>query len=346
MFSFKNTFLDGLALHRVGNKNRAESNFESESLYQFGEALAESLQKFFLKPFKNTADRYRFFHTTDLHYNEVYSFAQAIFASPDRLLPESVNILYHLYKQSNHSNIKSGELFVAFFRDIQWDDELINGVGIFKSECKHKFLQISKEGNNLVLNRAEGILLEKIDKACLIFDTEKEGGYRVISVDNNRYDANYWIRHFLNLDHVRDENFHTKVYLQLCDDFAKDVIAPKADQQEQMKFLTDSMEYFNNNENFILNDFTREVAPLESFQNEFQSYQKDYKLQDVSYFPISQSVLKSASKKFGHLIKLDTNIQIKLDLNEPDSSREHLEKGYDEEKGMYYYKVYFNQELP
>ena len=42
--------------------------------------------------------------------------------------------------------------------------------------------------------------------------------------------------------------------------------------------------------------------------------------------------------------KLDTNIQIKLDVDAPDASAEYLERGYDAEKKMHFYKVFFNEE--
>ncbi|MBT7242942.1 MAG: nucleoid-associated protein, partial [Flavobacteriaceae bacterium] len=41
---------------------------------------------------------------------------------------------------------------------------------------------------------------------------------------------------------------------------------------------------------------------------------------------------------------LDTNIQIKLDFINSDSADKFVEKGWDEEKQMYYYLVYFNKE--
>ena len=43
-------------------------------------------------------------------------------------------------------------------------------------------------------------------------------------------------------------------------------------------------------------------------------------------------------------ISIDTNINIKLDVDAPDAASEYLERGYDEEKKMKYYKVYFNEE--
>jgi len=346
MYLFNNAQLHSMALHRVGNKNRGESNFESEELMDFGAALKETLQQYFFKPFKKTTDSYQFVHASNLDFNELYNFAQSIFDDPtNRLLPESKHILYHLYKQSTHSNIKSGELFVGYFTHIQLDDELLEGIGIFKSEVKHPFLSISKAEQQLMLTKGDGISLNKLDKGALILNTDKADGFRVLSIDNNHYDANYWLHNFLNVDNVKDENYHTKVYLQLCDDFSKDVIAPQADKQEQMKFLTDSVDYFASNEKFNFNDFTNEIAPLKDYGDQFRQYQQDYNLLEVDDFPISQTALKTTASKFKSLIKLDTGIQIKLDLKKhPEAPKQYLEKAYDEEKQMHYYKVYFNDE--
>jgi hypothetical protein len=57
-----------------------------------------------------------------------------------------------------------------------------------------------------------------------------------------------------------------------------------------------------------------------------------------------KSFLKSRNKKLKTEIKLDTNIQIKLDFDAPYASAEYLERGYDDVKKMHYYKVYFNEE--
>ena len=44
------------------------------------------------------------------------------------------------------------------------------------------------------------------------------------------------------------------------------------------------------------------------------------------------------------LIKLDTNIQIKLDSGDPEYNQQFIEKGFDEVRGMRFYKVYYNNE--
>ena len=49
-------------------------------------------------------------------------------------------------------------------------------------------------------------------------------------------------------------------------------------------------------------------------------------------------------EKIKNVINLDTNIQIKLDFINSESADKFVEKGWDEEKQMYYYLVYFNKE--
>ena len=49
-------------------------------------------------------------------------------------------------------------------------------------------------------------------------------------------------------------------------------------------------------------------------------------------------------KKIKNIIKLDTNLELKVLLNKEDGTK-NIEKGFDEEKGMSYYKIYFNEEI-
>jgi len=82
--------------------------------------------------------------------------------------------------------------------------------------------------------------------------------------------------------------------------------------------------------------------------SEFKSFKVDkgekYSIEDVSSFPISNSAVSDARRKFKNIISLDTNITIKLDFVNPESAEKFLEKGWDEEKQMYYYLCYFNKE--
>lgn len=344
MFDLSNCELAHLAAHRVGNKYRAEKNFVSKALVDVEPALEELLHYFFLKPFKKNTEWHHFSHPSSLELNEIYTYVTQIFNDPTTLLEQSGHILYHLYAQSEHPNIKSGELYVAYFNDILLEDELVSAVGIFKSERKSTFLKVNDQEDRLELNTQSGIQLDKLDKGCLILNTQASEGYIVMSVDQNDYDAQYWPLHFLQIEPWQNDHFHTSQFIQMVNHFSEEVIAPKTGKQDQVQFLADSLDYFAQHEFIDSNHFTETVLPSEGLQQDFQAYQSDFGFQETQPFPISQPALSKQKRKMKDAIKLDNNIQIKLDFSNPDASRQFLEKGYDEERGMFFYKVYFNEE--
>lgn len=347
MINFANAELGEIAIHRVGNKHRATRNFISPALYDLDEAMREMLHNFFIKPMKRQVDNlHRFVHREDVNLNEMYNFARSIFVDRDQLLTESVNIVEHLYRQSNHPSIKTGEVYVVMFDGIVVLDEVVTALGVFKTEEKSLFFNVEKDGDMLSLKKQKGVNINKLDKGCLILNTSTEDGYRVLHVDNNQYDATYWYHNFLGIDYVKNENFHTRNYLQMCNGFSEEVIGAAADRGEQIKFLSNSVDYFTSNEVFDLEDFTKTVIPEPERAREFQSYHETYLPEKNNGFNISKSATKSATRAFKSTIKLDTGIQIKMDVFNPESSRQFIERYYDEDKGMYCYKVFFNEELP
>jgi len=102
------------------------------------------------------------------------------------------------------------------------------------------------------------------------------------------------------------------------------------------------------NDTVNIHDFKEEVFEDEDQKNLFDDYKKlfesDKEMLIRNQFHVSEAVLKKQKQKLKTEIKLDTHIQIKLDVEAPDASSEYLELGYDEEKKMKYYKVYFNEE--
>jgi len=345
MFQFDQLQLRHIALHRVGNKHRGEANFFSNTLLDPHEDVADALMRYFLRPFKKAAALYRFHHASDLQLNEIYTYARQIFEDPETLLEQSRHIVQHLFNQSNHPNIKTGEVYVVYFADLLLEDELVDAIGIFKSERKSAFLKVNEYQRSLQLTRVEGMDIDQFDKGCLIADTMEEDGYRLYTVDNNNYDAQYWPFQFLNVDFVEDRHFHTMKYLELCDDFARTFVAPQSDKKEQLHFLARTADYFQQNKDFQVDDFTERFLPAEPARDAFRHLRSDYGLDQVSEFPISPQALKQSRRLFKNHIDLDTNIRIQLDFQHPDISERFIERGYDEEKGMHFYKVFFNQEL-
>lgn len=349
MINLFNAHIDTFSVHRVGNKNRNEAIFLSETPYSLSDELSPLLKEYFFKPFREKEENYyQFAHDVDLDYNDMFNYVSEVFANPGSAHEVSKKITKHLYEQSNHPHIKNGEVYVLYLTNLTIDNNPVDAVGIFKSEIKTDFLLVDEEGTNLEMKLQQGINLNKLDKGCLVFNHKKEEGYKILTIDHNRYDARYWLEHFLSVDVFQDENFMTKKYMQFVKDFAKDVVLPAEDKKEEVMFLNRSVNWFAKNDEFEETAFLNEVIDNPDLIPEFKNYKVEkapkYSIEDVTSFPIANAAVTDARKKIKSVISLDTNIQIKLDFINPESAEKFVEKGWDEEKQMYYYLVYFNKE--
>lgn len=349
MINLFNTQIEVLSLHKVGNKSRNENMVLSEEAYKVSDEITPLLKEFFFKPFREKEENYfQFSHEVDLEYNEMFNFSSNIFKNPEKSHEVSKKITNHLFEQSNHPHIKNGEVYVAYLKNVSIDNVVTDAIGIFKSEIKSDFIQVKEDGSRLEMQLKSGTALDKLDKGCIIFNYKKEEGYKILSVDSNRYDARYWLEHFLSVDAFHDENFLTKKYLKFCQEFAKDIVKPAEDKKEEVMFVNRAINHFAKNDQFEETAFLNEVVYNPDLLSEFKSYKVDkgekYSIEDVSSFPISNHAVSEVRKKIKNVINLDTNITIKLDFINPESAEKFVEKGWDEEKQMYYYLVYFNKE--
>ena len=349
MINLFNTHIENLSIHRVGNKSRNEALFLSEQPYGLNDEIMPLLKEYFFKPFRDKEENYfQFAHEVDLEYNDMYNFATEVFNNPSEIHNVSKKITKHLFEQSNHPHIKNGEVYVTYFTNVSIDNNVIDAIGVFKSEIKTDFLQFEERESNLEMILQQGINLNKLDKGCIIFNHKKEEGYKILTVDSNRYDARYWLEHFLSVDAFQDENFMTKKYLKFCQDFAKEVVLPAEDKQQEVLFMNRAINHFAKNDSFEETNFLNEVMENPDFIPEFKNYKVDkgekYSIEDVTNFPIANNAVTDIRKKIKNTIVLDTNVQIKLDFVNSDSAEKFVEKGWDEEKQMYYYLVYFNKE--
>jgi len=349
MINYDDAYINKIIVHRVGNKSHEEGITVSDELVFPNEALRNVLMDYFLKPFTKVTETYHFVHNVDIGYNVVNDLAKFVFKDQNDFKARSVDILRHLYDQSNHPHIKSGDLFIVLFGDVLVRDELVDTIGIFKSEDRLPFLDVVHQEENLEIVKQLGISIKKLDKGCLIFNTDIDNGARVLSVDTNSYDTEYWLTYFLNVDYIRDSNFETRSYIEMCRSFSEEVIKEKESKKEQIDFLNQSVAYFDENDMLLQHDFQQTVFEDEVLKEEFANFKTEYEndngLVFSETFDISPVVLKKQKQAIKNFIKLDTNIQIKLDFRNPESSKQFLEKGFDEEKEMYYYKVYFNEEV-
>lgn len=349
MLDFSTVTIKEIVIHRVGNKHNEEDFFISQSSLPLTDELESLMLDYFVKPFTHTLDANQFTHEVDLSYNELNGISKDFFQSPDSLYINSVKVLKHLHEQSNHPHIKSGDLFVVRFDDILYEDKMVSALGIFKSENKTSFLQINQDHSNLEINEQKGIDIKKLDKGCFVIDTDQEDGFRVFQVDSNNYDTEYWLNDFLSITPTQNEYLHTKEYVNLCKGFAKEVVQATENKTEEINFLNKSVKYLEQNDEVDIELFKDEVLTDETKKKEFDQYKSMYENQHSVVIPdafsISTPVVQKQKKKIKNEIKLDTNIQIKIAVNDADSTHKFIEQGYDHEKEMHFYKVYYNNEL-
>ncbi|KQT17402.1 hypothetical protein ASG31_08300 [Chryseobacterium sp. Leaf404] len=327
--------------HKVGNKINGESLITYEDELQLDESTFELLENYFLGAFK-TEETYQFYSDTYLVNNPVFSASREIFSRPDSIRLESQKIAKHLFESAENPRVQGGELFIVYF-----DDETVGNekIGIFKTEKRENFLKMFPGNENLDIEKDQGVSLTKIDKAALIYNSSEDDGYILSVVDNNKNgDMYYWFEDFLKVKQREDDYYHTQESMAVIKDYFKKQLpvefeVSKADQAD---LLNKAARYFQEKEQFNLEDFGTEVLEqpeiIESFTDFKTDYEQEMQINIAEEFPISHSAVKKSQKHFKSIIKLDKNFHIYIH-----GDRKLLESGTDE-KGNFY-KMYFEKEV-
>ena len=339
------TRIEALALHLVGNKMKDEPLLLSPgpSTQSGDEELTRILVAYFLGGFKGE-ETYNLFHESDLECNEVYRFACRIFDDAEHFYDHSVALARHLYEAGGHPQIKGGEFYVVCFSGCRLGGESLDAVGLFKSETRDTYLDVSEQQEGLHISAFRGINVDRLDKGCLILASEREQGFVVRVVDNtNRVEARYWTDDFLHV-RPRQDNYHnTNNALAMCRSYVtrhlpSEFSVSKADQAE---LLNETMNYFREQEHFSLDDFSEQVIRqpevAESFARYKEEYERERDIRIEDEFAISDPAVKRQARNYRSVIKLDRNFHIYVHGN-----TNLLEQGEDE-RGKYY-KLYYEEE--
>lgn len=310
------------------------------------ESVELVLKTYFLSHFK-TDFMYSFIHPEDLEMNEVYSAASQIFDNPNQLAQTSAELANLLYSKSTNPNIKSGEFYVVFFKDITFNDEFVDAIGLFKSENKDTYIKVFNKGDNYAVESEAGINIKKVDKGCLIINSDRETGFQVAIIDtiNRNNEALYWKEDFLGVAPRENEYYQTSQLFDICKAFGNDVLTNenKINKTDQVTFLKNAEDFFAKNDIYDTQTFSSQVIGNEELANAFTEYKGKYETQrqiaPIDQFEISSEAVKHGKKYFRSVIKLDKNFHIYVHAN-PD----FIEKGFDEHKGRNFYKLYFINE--
>ncbi|MEN2434110.1 nucleoid-associated protein [Weeksellaceae bacterium A-14] len=332
-----------IIVHRAGNKINQESLILSQEELQLSEDMKETLEDFFLKSFKSE-EQFHFYSDTYLANNVVYGAVSEIFEDKTKFLWESETIAKHLYDITENPRVQSGELYIVYFDGEESETGKIDRIGLFKTEKKEAFLKVFPDGASFEIEKDFGISLNKIDKAALIYNNDKEDGYIVSAIDNNKSgDIYYWFEDFLKIKQRENDYFQTQETMTVYKDFIakqlpQEFEVSKADQAD---FLNKSVSFFKEKEQFNFDEFASEVLEdqnvIDSFVNYKSHYEQEMQVSISEEFPINESAVKKQSRGFKSVIKLDKNFHIYIH-----GDRKMIETGQDE-KGKYY-RLYFEEE--
>lgn len=338
--------MEGLVVHFVGNKLREEKLFISnEPVTELDEDEEAMLLKFFMKSF-NTEELYRFTHPSELSLNEIYTFASKLFADPDTFAKQSKNMANHLYACSTHPKVKGGELYVAYFSHCVINGEEVDAIGLFKTESKEKYLDATMKKEAYRLHFHEGVPLGKVEKGCLILNKGAEEGFTVCVVDSKNGEALYWTNDFLNVTPQSNSFHQTKTYLKICQEFVTNQLPEVAEvtKADQIDLMNRSVEYFKSNKELNSENFAEEIFEEPEVRDSFRNFKKDFEQQhDIEVedgFEISTKAVKKQAQVFKSVLKLDKNFHIYIH-----GDKRLIEKGFDEETGKHYYKIFYDQEF-
>lgn len=345
--NFTEASVNRIITHKVGNKLKNEPLFLSDALQRTDSDLNETLIEFFLKPFLRKANYMGFTHASDINLNEMYHYVSGIFAGTEEegFVATSKNIAKHLFNASLHPKIVPGELLIVHFQNVLHNEIQVDAVGIFKSEHKEPFLKVTENDLGIRFSKETGINISKIEKGCLIFDApDREYDVLVIDRDQN---TQYWVNKFLGVEVKKTDEHNTKQVVNLCKTFGDDVLSLKYEPDTKLDFLNGAIDYLEKHDVFDYDAFIHDERVFRDpgLKKEFLDYQEEtaFNPYDLPPFDIAHRDLKRERRHIKSLVRLDTGMEIKFHAVE--GGQKQFEKGYDEAKGMHYYKLYFNEEL-
>ena len=351
MVTFFEAGLNNISVHHVGSKSQNEMYALSEHpVILKDELIANLLKQYFLSPFEKTNEVYHLMHSSgDLALNEIHHFATQIFEDENSFHETSEQIAKYLYEVADHPKIKSGELYVGYFKQLQIEGELVDALGIFKSENKETYLKVYPDKGGFNLDYEENAInINKLDKGCLIFNTAKEIGYKVVVIDNNSRGpeaAVYWKDSFLQLKIRNDSYNQTSNALGVYKNFVTNKIDEDFEmtKADKIDLLNRSMKYFKEKETFDIDEFAGEVIgnekAIESFKTFKSQYEQEFETPIADTFEIAANAVKKQARVYKSVLKLDKNFHIYIH-----GDKDLIEKGFDDGKAMNYYKVFFKEE--
>lgn len=335
---FKEAYIDKMICHRFSlDKNKCLINHRDMDMEKLDQIF---LKNFFIKPFNREKIQYSFVHSIDLRYNIVYNTVIDIFNGGD-FIENSISIFKYLDSVSTLPTIKDGDIFIVKIEDVLVGKTYCEAVGVFKIETKNEFIETTVDSSgNMNVSVKTGYTSQKMDKACLIVLTED---MPVGFIIDKSKDSKFWRQDFLGMETKVTPYSQSKALVDLMENFVKDKLIKEStiSKSAQVELVNNYTELVSKSESLDIKDLQAKVFQDKKVLSMFEEYRKIYEERENVNLETRLDVDKTALNIPRKLrkIKLDDTVELCLM-----KTGNFIERGFDENKGRSYYKIYFSKE--
>ncbi|MBL7812244.1 MAG: nucleoid-associated protein [Bacteroidetes bacterium] len=328
------------ALHRTGNPEMDEPLTLSAGLADLSDAeSAFALKQLISGAFKNPES-----WVLTPEKNETDDIIQSILANPRDLYLQSVRLAELWHQQVTKAQGKPGDLFVCFLTHVMHGYREMNGVAVFFSSVKDRFIKTVWNENRSGVENHTGIPVKNMELGALILDNGEEQNPVFLQEQGKNPLGMVWKSDLLQVKPAVDEYNQTQHVLKMTREFVTKEMPEEfpVSRTESIDLLSRSLEYFKNNEQFDKNEFAETVFEEPRIIDSFLKYDEDYSsynnMPAAESFEIASQAVKRQARIFKSVLKLDKNFHVYIHGN-----HNQIEKGVDPD-GRKFYKLYFNEE--
>lgn len=330
-----------MIVHYVGNKSRDEGVSFSEKELDFAD-ISSDIISMLVKSF-DTKESCHFYFESTLALNPIYTFVKTMFDEVSRFQEQSEFVAKILYEKTSHPMTKSGELNLVYLSDCEIDGKKTDAIAMLKTENKQPAYQYLHTEHGYEIKKSEVISFSKVEKGCLIFNTNEENGYVVFSVDKKSkgIQSKYWKDDFLHVMTDATSYSQTKNLLSSCKAFIADNYSdgPKV---EKANLISKVRTVLEQTETLSVHDFSQEIFGETRLNKQFESYlsSKDNPCQmQENIIQVEVPLVKKKSSLPKTTLYLDSNFEINIL-----GGHDKIVQGFDEAAGMNYYQFFYNKE--
>lgn len=346
MLNLDQATLNNLVIHRIGNQALEDGIRLSEEEVAMSEQVLDMLGRTLLIPFFKEDLLYNFYHETDVALNEMHTVSKKFFDENDEFMQYSVKIANMLYNLMINPKLKGGELWIGRFSNVIIGDEVVDALGLFFLDKKKNFVRLFSNDSGYAIEADQGFDPSDYLSGCLICNSEAENGYLIRMYGKTKGgDYKLWTDEFLILKQNEDDFFKTQMAMHMCHEFVMEKVPEEFDviRPDQADMLNKSFEYFKGNDSFEPKHFSEEVIEQPEVKESFNAFSQKYGRENGvdlnNEIQVNDRAVKKLSRAFKSVIKLDKNFHVYVHGN-----RDFIGRGYDEEKNMHFYQLYFKDE--